>query len=31
MEIPGCIVALVADGRITRFDEYVIAPNAGQK
>lgn len=31
MEIPGCIVALMADGRITRFDEYVIVPNAGQE
>jgi len=31
MEIPGCMVALVADGRITRFDEYVIVPNAGQE
>ena len=30
MEIPGCMVALVADGRITRFDEYLIVPNAGQ-
>ena len=29
MEIPGCMVALVADGRITRFDEYLIVPNAG--
>lgn len=31
MEIPGCMVALVADGRITRFDEYLIVPNAGQE
>ena len=31
MEIPGCMVALVADGRITRFDEYVIVPNVGQE
>ena len=31
LEIPGCMVALVADGRITRFDEYVIVPNAGQE
>ncbi|WP_419929618.1 nuclear transport factor 2 family protein [Candidatus Poriferisocius sp.] len=31
LEIPGCMVALVADGRITRFDEYVVVPNAGQK
>ncbi|MDE0237704.1 MAG: hypothetical protein OXN95_10815 [bacterium] len=31
MEIPGCMVALVADGRITRFDEYVVVPSAGQE
>lgn len=31
LEIPGCMVALVADGRITRFDEYVIVPKAVQE
>ena len=31
VEIPGCLVALVADGRITRFDEYLIVPTAGQE
>ncbi len=31
IEIPGCMVALVADGRITRFDEYLIMPTAGQE
>lgn len=31
LEIPGCLVALVADGRITRFDEYLIVPTAGQE
>ena len=31
IEIPGCLVALVADGRITRFDEYLIVPTAGQE
>ena len=31
IEIPGCMVALVANGRITRFDEYLIVPTAGQE
>ncbi|WP_419926122.1 hypothetical protein [Candidatus Poriferisocius sp.] len=31
IEIPGCMVALVANGRITRFDEYLIAPTTGQE
>ncbi len=31
VEIPGCMVALVANGRITRFDEYLIVPTAGQE
>lgn len=31
IKIPGCMVALVADGRITRFDEYIIVPTAGQE
>ena len=31
IEIPGCLVALVNDGRITRFDEYLIVPTAGQE
>ena len=31
IEIPGCMVALVADGRITRFDEYIIVPTARQE
>ena len=31
IEIPGCMVALVASGRITRFDEYLIVPTAGQE
>ncbi|WP_420437483.1 nuclear transport factor 2 family protein [Candidatus Poriferisocius sp.] len=31
VEIPGCMVALVANGRITRFDEYLIMPTAGQE
>ncbi len=31
IEIPGCMVALVANGRITRFDEYLIVPTTGQE
>ena len=31
INIPGCMVALVADGRITRLDEYLIVPTAKQE
>ena len=29
--IPGCMVALVANGQITRLDEYLIVPTASQE
>ena len=30
IEIPGCVVALIEAGRITRFDEYVITPTGNE-